>query len=427
MENINHYTNACPVCSTALKGYDKRGAQVFVCPQCQALLTKDEGGAFVRKDKLKKAQAEPIISLGATGMLNDTLYRVICYAERKDDHNSVWGEYILFDETAQRYAFLSEYNGHWNLMTPLDKHEVDAREVASHPETTFRDQTYKLYSKYTASYIHARGEFFWPMHHKGMVPCREYIAPPHMVAMEGREPEADYFFGTYVQPSAIKKAFGLAGVPYRIGKGVIQPFYGGIDVGYFAIGALAFIILIIILNAFISMQAKEKQVFSHSFTVSDSTAGKPIVSPSFTLEGRQSNLQIDAFAQVTNSWVEAEISLVNERTLEETGFVTGVEYYSGTDDGESWSEGSWGKEEILCAVAPGTYHFVITPSKDTGFTSTTMTLQATWDIPVWWNAILVVIVMGVITATLYFLELNFERSRWYDSDYSPYTYSDDNE
>jgi hypothetical protein len=185
--------------------------------------------------------------------------------------------------------------------------------------------------------------------------------------------------------------------------------------------------LIILLNAFISMQAKEKQVFSQSFAVNDSTAGKPIVSPSFKLEGRGSNLQIDAFAQVTNSWVEAEVSLVNEGTLEETGFVTGVEYYVGAEDGEVWSEGSWSKEEILCAVEPGTYHFVITPSKDQGFTSTTMTVQATWDVPVWWNAILVCIVMGVITGGLYLLELNFERSRWYDSDYSPYTYSDDNE
>jgi hypothetical protein len=265
------------------------------------------------------------------------------------------------------------------------------------------------------------------MDHEKKVSCREYSAPPHMVAVEGREPGADYFFGTYVPPSAIKKAFGLPGVPYRIGKGVIQPFYGGIDVGYFAMGALAFVILIIVLNAFITMQAKEQQVFSQSFIVNDSTAGKPIVSPSFTLEGSQSNLQIDVLAQVTNSWVEAEVSLVNERTLEETGFVTAVEYYEGVDDGERWSEGSWGKEEILCAVAPGAYHFVITPSKDTGLASTTMTLQATWDVAVWWNAILVCIVMAVITGALYLLELNFERSRWYDSDYSPYTYSDDNE
>jgi hypothetical protein len=62
------------------------------------------------------------------------------------------------------------------------------------------------------------------MHHQKMIPFREYIAPPHMLAKEGNGPEADYFFGNYIQPSVIKKAFGLAGIPYRIGKGVIQPF-----------------------------------------------------------------------------------------------------------------------------------------------------------------------------------------------------------
>jgi Zn-finger nucleic acid-binding protein len=425
--NFNHYTHTCPHCNTTLQGYDKQGTKVFVCPQCQTLLTKDDRGAFSYSDKLRKAQSAPIIPLGAAGVLNNTQYRVICYAERKDDYNSVWGEYILFNEAEERYAFLSEYSGHWNLLLPLDKAEVSTWQTGADNQITYGNKTYKLYSKYTATYLHAQGEFSWPLRKERTAPCWEYIAPPHMLAKEGTGPEADYYFGTYVQPSAIKKAFGLAGVPHRIGKGVIQPFYGGIDVGYFAIGALLFIMVITILNTFITMQAKEQVVFSQTFTVNDSTAGKPFVSESFKLEGRQSNLQIDAFAQVTNSWVEAEVSLVNESTLEETGFVTGVDYYTGYDDGESWSEGSWSKEEILCAVEPGTYHFVITPAKDPSIMGVGMTLQATWDVPVWWNAILVAIVMGVITGGLYLLELNFERSRWYDSDYSPYTYSDDNE
>lgn len=427
MENRNHYTNTCPHCNATLQGYDKQGTEVFVCPQCQSLLTKGDQGSFVYTEKLQKARAEPIIPLGAEGVLNDVTYRVICYAERKDDYNSVWGEYILLNEAEKRYAFLSEFNGHWNLLTPLDKTEVNVTEVATHNQTTFREQTYRLYSKYTASYIHARGEFFWPVHHRRMTPCREYIAPPHMVAKEGAGQEAEYYFGTYVAPSRIKKAFALPGVPYRIGKGVIQPFYGGIDVGYFAIGALAFIMLIIILNTFITIQAKEQMVFSQSFNIDDSTAGKPFVSEPFKLEGNRSNLQIEAFSQLSNSWVEADVSLVNEDTQEETGFVTGVEYYSGYDGGESWSEGSWSKEEILCAVDPGRYHFVVTPAKDPSLMFARMTLQATWDVPVWWNAILVGIVMAVITGVLYLLELNFERSRWYDSDYSPYTYSDEDD
>jgi hypothetical protein len=388
-------------------------------------MRKDDKGEFFWDSRLQKARYEPTIPLGSEGVLNGISYRMICYAERKDDHNAIWREYILFNEAEHKHVFLSEYDGHWTLLEPLEKTDVNVQEMATHKGTLFREEEYKLYSKYTASYVHARGEFYWPMYREKMVPVREYIAPPHMLTKEGTAKDADYFFGTYQSRSAISKAFSLPVMPYRTGTGMIQPFYGGIDVGIFAKGALVFTILIIIINIFLSMLAREQQVFSHTFPVDTGTVNKPLVSPSFTLQGNQSNLIIDAYARVSNSWVEADVSLVNESTHEERAFVTGVEFYSGYDGGESWSEGSWSKEETICAVEPGTYHFVITPSKDpAAFLPVDMTLQATWDVPVWWNAMLVVIIMGVITGALYLLEMNFERNRWYNSDYSPYTYDE---
>jgi ribosomal protein S27E len=419
------HTVTCPDCKTKLPVYDTSGTEAIACPQCLAMLRENDRGAFQTGGRVQKARTEPVIALGAEGVLEGVLYRVICYAERKDEYGSIWREYILFNQAAKSYAFLSEYDGHWNLLLPLNKSEVREKEMEKDELTIFREETYKLYSKYNAGYLHMRGEFHWPVYTDKQVSCREYIRPPFMLAREKTGAEVDYFFGSYLHPSKIKKAFGLSGLPYRNGVGVTQPFYGGIKVGNFAIGALAFIILICALNGLFNMQSKQQQVFSHTFAVDDSTINKPIVSPSFTLSGRQSNLLIDAYAKVENSWVEADVSLVNEDSHEERGFATGVDYYSGVDDGESWAEGSWSKEEVICAVKPGNYHFVIIPGKDPSGRPTSMTLQATWDVQLWWNAVLVAIVMGVITFILYMTEHYFEQRRWSSSDYSPYASEED--
>ena len=74
----------------------------------------------------------------------------------------------------------------------------------------------------------------------------------------------------------------------------------------------------------------------------------------FELKGRK-NIVITAAASVDNSWVEIEGDLINQATDESEAFSLPVEYYSGVEDGESWSEGNRSPDVYLSARPAGTY------------------------------------------------------------------------
>lgn len=417
------FTVVCVGCGASQQLYDYEHTELYACSRCLVMQRKDGTGTFRMAGSTKKATLPPVIRVGAEGVLDGRPYQVICYAQRREHGSQIlWQEYILLDKETGEYRFLSEFQGHWQLLSPIAGDLMDEKAMDSQQQTVYEGETYKLYNKYSVQYEHAEGEFFWDMQKDPSVKCREYICPPQILVQEKSKTSTDYFLGRHIDGKTVQQAFALPYVPMRVGVGALQPFSRYLDVGRFSRGAVIFCILIIVLQYLLNMQSKELVVLNETFTVNDSTVGKPKVLPSFSVAGRMANLQIDAYAKVQNSWVEAEVALVNEKTGEETGFATGVEYYSGIDDGESWSEGGWSKSELICAVAPGTYHFVVTPAKELTTIHTDMTLIATWDIPTWWNAIWACVIMGASVMVLYFLEKSFEKNRWYNSDYSPYEY-----
>ena len=66
-----------------------------------------------------------------------------------------------------------------------------------------------------------------------------------------------------------------------------------------------------------------------------------------------------ATAPVNNSWADLDVDLVNDQSQEVESVNVPIEYYSGAEDGESWTEGSTierrdafvaaGRENTRCA------------------------------------------------------------------------------
>jgi hypothetical protein len=121
---------------------------------------------------------------------------------------------------------------------------------------------------------------------------------------------------------------------------------------------------------------------------------------------------------VENSWLEAEITLVNEQTGAEQDLNLGVEYYYGYEDGESWSEGSRKSEEMLSAVPEGRYHLVIVPMKPTETANFEVWVKR--DIPTWSNFWIALGLIFLIPTYQQYRKDSFEKQRWMNSDYSPY-------
>jgi hypothetical protein len=75
----------------------------------------------------------------------------------------------------------------------------------------------------------------------------------------------------------------------------------------------------------------------------------------FDLDGHH-NIEIEVRApSLANNWAYVVVDLVNDATGSVIDLEAGLEYYSGYDDGESWSEGSTSKREVIGPQPSGKY------------------------------------------------------------------------
>lgn len=133
-----------------------------------------------------------------------------------------------------------------------------------------------------------------------------------------------------------------------------------------------------------------------------------------------SNLAFKLQAPVENNWLAAGITLVNTKTLREYNFEMGVEYYSGYEGGESWSEGSQTAEKIISAIPEGTYQVIIQPYRENYSTITSFDLSIAQDVPIWSNFWVILGLVLIFPAIQWARSYTFEKQRWMHSDYSPY-------
>ncbi|UPT67160.1 MAG: hypothetical protein M0D57_00195 [Sphingobacteriales bacterium JAD_PAG50586_3] len=128
------------------------------------------------------------------------------------------------------------------------------------------------------------------------------------------------------------------------------------------------------------------------------------------------------YADVSNSWFETSVVLVNDVTDESYEFTKGVEHYYGYTDGESWSEGNRVDDWTIPSVKGGKYHLIVTPTMPYMFVTSSLQYKITIkrDVPTYnnfyWLAgfILVVPLAGMFTAHLR------NRQRWSNSSFNPY-------
>ncbi|WP_177192364.1 DUF4178 domain-containing protein [Chitinophaga arvensicola] len=358
-----------------------------------------------------------MLRVGLHGILKGRNYRLIAVAERYEVNTSYyWFEYTLMDDEGE-LAFLSTYDGHWNLLKPVPTSVLPTLATnPNQPGVSWEEDQFERFSRYVAKYNYASGEFQWESNLRKGVDCVEYICPPRLLAVEintNGPGETDIFGGEYILPGDVSKAFlnGEA-LPKPVGIAPAQPPRWNIDARRFLIGTLVFCVLALIIQTMYVYSRKQQPVFSERLQMDTGNVNKPLISPSFRLEGQTSNMEVQLVADVNNSWCEVEVNLVNEQTGKETAFVVGTEYYSGVSEGESWSEGSRLQKEFVCSVAPGNYHFVTTFSKDSNAPSVSLDLTVWWDVPTWWNAVIVSLVMTLIAVVIQFVQRSFEAERW---------------
>jgi hypothetical protein len=182
---------------------------------------------------------------------------------------------------------------------------------------------------------------------------------------------------------------------------------------------LLLLVALIGLQVLFSTTAQNKEVFSDYFTLEkgDST----YVVENFQLPGGNTNLHGQLIApSLSNNWVEADVHLFSKADQKEYMLPMTVQYYSGYEDGESWSEGSYRSTTMANSIPGGDYRMELTLQTDSsavallGGESVRVTL--TRDTSFGSNFIWALLLISIVPLFLWIRSYSFEKKRWKDAD-----------
>lgn len=417
----------CPGCNAASKRYTHNQARFFGCPSCGAWFQLKKDNKLVPDKKkpfsVKNFAGDPL-KPGKRMLFGEIPYILISRAE-KADHSGMeyrWREYALF-HPAHGYAWLSEYDGHWLLLKKMPA--VPDRKLPT--EFEYDQKQYHPFQKYKTATISAIGEF--PSNELNeSARFHEYISPPYLLSCESAKSYHEWLLGESVFRDDVAKAAGISKkeLPSQSGVGAVQVRKTNFTHRSLVLLSSITIGLALIIMIFANTSMKEITVVNMNQSVPDSLMGTTIASAPFKLEGRTSDLSFDYYSDVNNTWAEAEIMLINDQTNETRGLSIGSEHYSGFDDGGSWSEGDQRDVKILSSVAPGTYHLNVKHIKSNGGSGgNNFRLEVKHDVPIDSNFFITALLITLFPVISWIRRRQFEKSRWMNSDYSPFNTFED--
>ena len=129
-------------------------------------------------------------------------------------------------------------------------------------------------------------------------------------------------------------------------------------------------------------------------------------------------------ANVSNSWLEGDFTLVNEISGDQYYFSRAFEYYSGVEDGERWSEGSPGATVTLNNIKQGRYHLNMQLTNDGRIAYNQLSIFVVENVSLMSNFFITLLCIVIFPALIVYRKRRFDRKQWYNSNYSPYTYED---
>ncbi|PWV50404.1 DUF4178 domain-containing protein [Chitinophaga sp. S165] len=396
-------------------------AQSCVCPKCGDWYVYENNLQFNRHTKKNKQDIKPAITLGATGIIKGISYKVIGFIvkEEYNAYSSQWREYTLFNER-EGFAFLSEYDGHWIYLREQGK--TPAPDDLGIRGFNYDGDSFDLFNSYTYGIVTARGEFPGNTFNDGNVKCSEFISPPTLWAREQSPGEGIVWFkGWHVDAGDLKKAFGDAIIrPTQSGVGVVQP-NGYVNLTKMLRNTLIAAGILILLHLAATSLNSERQLFEQQFSFPDTAHTQTAVINNIHLEKRKSNVMFKLYAPVENTWVEVEATLVNTKTGTEYSSSKGVEFYSGVEDGERWSEGDPQGTFYINEVPAGDYTLKLDAIREQGFFPVKLyTIAAYYDVANTRNLFICLGLLLIWPIFKYFSTYFSERQRWSNSPYSAF-------
>jgi hypothetical protein len=362
------------------------------------------------------AARSPLAAAGQPRQLHGVDWEVIGFMRRSTTSAGTeypWSEYLLFNAT-DGFAWLIEYQGHWNFARTLAKPPSVSRGQAKFK----RDgKEFKLFNSGKAEVTYVVGEFYWRVAVGETCAVDDYVCPPLMLSREVTAKEASWSQAEYLEPADLCAAFRMKTPLPRSGIYANQPnplveTHRNTCRLFWKLALAATAVQLAFAFLFASQLVLKQQI-----VLSPQNDEATLTSQEFVLKSRARALLVRHATDVTNNWLSLSTTLVEKNTGESYSGEQEVSHYKGVDDGESWSEGSPSEEMVFKAVPAGTYYLVIEYELGSDDAAAVVdTLEVVRNPTVWSNFVLLLIFLAIFPLISRWRRNAFEARRWSESD-----------
>lgn len=389
--------------------------EVVACGSCGTVTdVAGEVGALVQKNERNMSKHAPLVPLGTVGSWKNVRYEVVGFLRRGvtvDGELYEWSEYLLHN-VERGYAWLTEYNGHFNFVHAAAEIPKPGKSVG---KLTMRylGRTFTHFQKAEAQVTHLAGEFYWRVQLGEQAICDDYVDPPLILSSEITGKEMSWSLGEYAQPAQVWKAFGLKSkppVPVGVAANQPSPYKG--QAGRYWRAFLAFVALGLALQ-FVFWVAQPSKRHPMTFAVAPGPQATRAVSPVFELGGWAASPTTVRIASTANrDWLNVDLKLTNA----DTGQAFGLRRQLGYQKVGGSMEGSSDDVAEIDGVPRGRYTLAIDARSPQPVRGTVEVYRSRLGWSNFWLfsgfLLLWPIVAGVRS-------LSFETKRWSESDYAP--------
>jgi hypothetical protein len=412
---------SCPNCGGPVQLRGFAHTLSVVCPQCLTVLDASTPEVKILQTFEAKQRVNPTIPLGSRGKIADTQYEVIGFQVRQvssDGDSYSWDEYLLFNPY-KGFRYLTEYNGHWNFVH-VESAVPEQSRSAGKLAMRFGGKTYLSFDSMDAATAYVLGEFPWRVQVGEAVACQDFVAPPSMLSSEATGGEITWSRAEYMTGSQVWQAFRLPGSPppaYGIFANQPSPYGGNVASSWstwlwlnVALAALLFLFM------FLSPgRVAFSDHYAYSQGVNSVKSDSSFVTPTFQLDGRESNVDLSIHTDLDNNWAYFNFALINDQTGQAFDFAREVSYYHDSDG----SEGSRNNSVIIPSVPSGQYYLRVEPEMETGTPYMRYELELRRNVPNYSFFGITALLLLIPPVWTTFRKGSFEAARWRESDYAP--------
>jgi hypothetical protein len=359
------YAITCPNCGGALEAIGgSRQVKTLTCKYCGSVLDIENEYRVLSQFKKVPLPDSPF-RIGMRGSIKGvefTIIGMVAYSCVKGVSigEDTWIDFMLHSPT-HGYAWLS-YEGGNVIFSRQTRKLPSSNLLLLNPKDKFKfdGESYQFYEYYRAYVTYVQGELTYIAKKDDLIHIYDAINPPFGLTLERSYGELSYSISEYLDTQEVYKSFDIKSEPVKYPSfNPLKPFSSP-KLKAFSYTSAFFAVVTFILMVVLSISFNGKLVKESSFS------GKMAQIP-FHIDDTSHLVQIDIEANVDNSWVYYDISVIDSENEEIYSIGKEISYYHGYEGGESWSEGSTDESAYIKLDKAGDYTLLfIAPENPSG-------------------------------------------------------------